>query len=163
MTSRQTLTTARLALRSATPTDSGFVEELLQDAQVRAFLGGPVPPARLAQAVRANMTSTPAEDIWIVEARTDHAPLGLISLGSHKDGQDIELSYQFHPQTWGHGFASEAARAVLTYAKDIRHLPRVIAETQTANHRSTRLLTALGMREIAQVMRFGQPQTIFAT
>jgi hypothetical protein len=37
-----------------------------------------------------------------------------------------ELGYTFHRSSWGQGYASEAARCVFDYARDVLRLPRVI-------------------------------------
>ncbi len=90
-------------------------------------------------------------------------PIGLIELGLHKDGQDHEISYQFAPAYWGKGYAREAAHNVIGHAFEDAGLTRIIAETQSANAASCRLLQQLGMSEVVRLHRFGAEQIIFAT
>lgn len=90
-------------------------------------------------------------------------PIGLVELGPHKDGTDYEISYQFDPNFWGKGFASEAIQAIIRHALNESGLGRIIAETQSANSASCRLLRKQGMIEVERVERFGAEQIIFAT
>jgi ribosomal-protein-alanine N-acetyltransferase len=90
-------------------------------------------------------------------------PIGLVELGPLKDGNDYEISYQFSSMFWGKGFAKEAIQIVISHALNDAGLRRIIAETQSANSASCRLLTAQGMVEVERVERFGAEQIIFAT
>lgn len=47
-----------------------------------------------------------------------------------------ELGYTFHRNSWGQGYASEAARCVFDYARDVLKLPRVISLIHPQNIRS---------------------------
>ncbi|MEO0912569.1 MAG: GNAT family N-acetyltransferase [Pseudomonadota bacterium] len=156
------LETKRLVLRAALPLDRPFVRRLLTDAAVRRYLGGVVAPKDLEAAVTANLARDDGEDVWIVASRAG-GKAALVALTWHRDGQDIELSYQFCREAWGRGFAREALVCVRDYALGERGLARVIAETQAANARSVRLLRDLGMREVARLERFGAAQVIFGT
>ena len=132
-----------------------------RNTKVRTYLGGPKSKAEADQAATAIVSAPPSALIWIVEVAS--TPIALVSLNPHKDGTDTELSYQFDPPAWGHGYATEALQEVLNYAHLALRLPRVIAETQTANTASLAVLHRLGMTQIATVNRFGHRQAIFAT
>ncbi|WP_316247156.1 GNAT family N-acetyltransferase [Rossellomorea marisflavi] len=88
--------------------------------------------------------------------------LGGVSLSTHHNGQDTEVSYQFLPEYWGKGYAKEAVAAVLTHGFQKLELHRIVAETQVLNERSCRLLENLGMRVEEEVERFGARQAIYA-
>ena len=90
-------------------------------------------------------------------------PVGLVFISKHRDGEDSELSYQFSPDAWGMGYAIEATRRVLDFAMNDLSLGRLIAETQSANKASCRLLERLGMTEQRRVQRFGAEQIIYAS
>ncbi|WP_369076619.1 GNAT family N-acetyltransferase, partial [Rhizobium sp.] len=83
----------------------------------------------------------------MVETKLPLHPIGIVSISVHKDGEDSELSYEFHPDAWGHGYATEATRRALDFALNDLAFERLIAETQTANSASCRLLERLGMKE----------------
>lgn len=51
-----------------------------------------------------------------------------------------ELGYTFHRNSWGQGYASEAARCVFDYAREVLRVPRVISLIHPENHRSLRVV-----------------------
>ncbi len=160
--SKSHLTTARLHLEMAQDQDLPFAINLLSNPQVRQYLGGPTPKASAQPAAKALLTPAKGEIIWTARLKTDPSlPIGLLSLTHHKGGQDIEMSYQFSPKYWRQGFASEACCAALNHGFTDLALPRIIAETQTANTASVRLLTHLGFTETHRLTRFGAAQILF--
>lgn len=99
---------------------------------------------------------------WVVrEKRTDDF-IGLLSLGPHHDGVDLEVSYQLLPNWWGRGYATEVVQVIINYALNELNLPKVLAETQTANISSCKLLEKLGMELERKVNRFGAEQSIYS-
>lgn len=60
-----------------------------------------------------------------------------------------EIGWVLHPDHTGHGYAHEAARAVLDLAFDHYRLHRVVARVDPRNVRSARLCERLGMRREA--------------
>jgi RimJ/RimL family protein N-acetyltransferase len=62
--------------------------------------------------------------------------------------QMIELRYGFHPDSWGKGFGTEAAKAVMGRCEEKLGAERFIAETEMANVGSARILGKLGFVEI---------------
>lgn len=60
------------------------------------------------------------------------------------DYRNASLGYCFDDAAWGHGYATEAARALLRWAFDTLDLNRVQAETDTGNAASARVLEKLG-------------------
>jgi [ribosomal protein S5]-alanine N-acetyltransferase len=64
------------------------------------------------------------------------------------DYRSASLGYCLGQAAWGHGYATEAARALLQWAFDMLDLNRVQAETDTRNVASARVLEKLDfMRE----------------
>lgn len=60
------------------------------------------------------------------------------------DYRSAGLGYCFTDAAWGHGYATEAAHAVLLWAYDTLDLNRVQAETDTRNAASARVLEKNG-------------------
>lgn len=56
-----------------------------------------------------------------------------------------EIGWRLPVQSWGHGFAAEAARRLLQYAFDDLGWEEVIAMTAVQNLRSRRVMEKLGM------------------
>lgn len=57
-----------------------------------------------------------------------------------------DVGWTFHPDYHGHGYATEAARVLLTYAFEVQKLHRVTSGCDTRNSASIRLMERLGMR-----------------
>lgn len=155
------LATRRLRLAPLEGADLGFVEELLADHSVRRFLGGPVEADRRADAAKRYLGADTGESIWCVRHKSSARPIGLVFLSNPQKARQTEVSYMFHPDVWGEGFAMEAVGRVLTHAFDVLRRPRVFALTQAANAPSRRLLERLGMAEEAREERFGVMQVVY--
>jgi RimJ/RimL family protein N-acetyltransferase len=82
--------------------------------------------------------------LYAVERRDDGAWLGMAGLVLRPTLPCPDLGYALLQPSQGHGYASEAARAVLAYARDTLALPRLCAIVAPDNARSIRLLQALG-------------------
>ena len=84
--------------------------------------------------------------ILIKDSLTPIGHCGLVP--TDVDGEsEIELGYFLHPDYWGHGFATEAANAVLHDAKENLHLRRVISAINPDNSPSVEVAKRLGMKK----------------
>ncbi len=101
--------------------------------------------------------------IWIVTLRSNRTGIGVVILAPHHDDTDFEVSYMFRKRNWGDGLATEAVTCVVDHAVREAGLSHVIAETQSANRASCRLLHRLNMVEIKRVERFGAEQIVYST
>lgn len=155
--------TERLCLRPVKGKDFWFFFQLLGDRRVRRYLGGTLGWRQRLQRFHAYLTAPGHVGIWVVCMANAKRPIGLVELGPHKDGSDYEVSYQFDPRFWSKGFAYEAVRAVVEHALHSQGLVRLVAETQSANAASCKLLRKLGMVEINVVQRYGAEQIVFGT
>lgn len=73
-----------------------------------------------------------------------------------------ELGYTFHRDSWGQGYASEAARCVFDYARDVLKLPRVISLIHPENIRSLRVVQRFGVQHEDVVEVLSRPFDRFA-
>lgn len=67
------------------------------------------------------------------------------SVGLSRDGDDVELGYWIARSHWGQGYATEAARAVLSQARAMGHR-RIVAGHFVDNPASGRVLRKVGFR-----------------
>jgi RimJ/RimL family protein N-acetyltransferase len=152
------LTTARLVVRAAVDADSALFERVLTDATIRRHLGGPVPAADLERRI----AELPWRGVFTILLRETEDPIGLVHIGRYRTG-DLELSYEFLPEHWGAGYATEACAAVLGWAfADVAAGARIVAVTQSANSASVALLARLGMTKVDEFEEWGEPQSMFA-
>jgi RimJ/RimL family protein N-acetyltransferase len=57
----------------------------------------------------------------------------------------VEIGWRLARSAWGHGYATEAARAVLSFAFDELELDEVVSFTTVENRRSRRVMERIGM------------------
>lgn len=74
--------------------------------------------------------------------------LGMVSLRSiDREHEEAELSIWIGVPFWGRGYATEAARAVVTHAFDTLRLNRLVAHHMVRNPAAGRMLARLGFRQ----------------
>ena len=62
----------------------------------------------------------------------------------------------------GYGYGEEVIKRIINYAFEELKLTRIVAETQSANKASCKLLKKIGMKLEQSVERFGAEQYIFS-
>lgn len=78
----------------------------------------------------------------------DGEHVGAVSLYKLEDGS-AELGWILDKRHWGHGYALEAAQAMMDYAHSTWGFKRFIAQCDSENAASYRLMERLGMRRIS--------------
>jgi RimJ/RimL family protein N-acetyltransferase len=93
-----------------------------------------------------------AEDglgLWAVERREDGAFLGFTGLAPPRFEASftpcVEIGWRLAASAWGHGYATEAARASLQFGFEGRGLDEILSWTVPANVRSRAVMERLGM------------------
>jgi [ribosomal protein S5]-alanine N-acetyltransferase len=143
------------------PEDYGDVKQLYRNEAVRNYLGGIVSEESYKERF-AEMTESSMDNYyWVVRDKKTNSLVGLVSLDKHHDGVSTEVSYQLMPEWWGSGFATEVLGKILNYAFTKLKLPEIVAETQTANRASCKLLERVGMELKETILRFGAEQAIY--
>jgi len=148
--------TERLALRPFTRGDVDAVYSYRRREDVARFLFD-VPLSReecaLAVQQRAGQVALVNEgDKLILGVGLDQTGtlIGEVSLiWRSVDWRQGEVGWIFDPDYQGHGYATEAASAVLDLAFGLADMHRVMARCDTRNERSWRLMERLGMRREA--------------
>ena len=148
------LETERLLIRPWRHEDADRLLDLLSRLEVVKWLGDgePVLMKDLDEAhTRVNRYAErddPPLGMWAVERRSDGVVLGtvlLLTLPNDEHGE-VEIGWHLHPDAWGHGYATEAARAVLAhgFAGGLRE---IIAVAHTDNDASIAVMRRLGMED----------------
>jgi [ribosomal protein S5]-alanine N-acetyltransferase len=144
-----TLHTARLVLRPVTEADADALFALHSNAHVLRYWDSP-PWSERTRAERFVAASRQMADEGTgVRLAIDHAPEGTFigwcsATGWNPNYRSARLTYCLHDTAWGHGYATEAARALLRWSFDTLNLNRIQAETDTRNVASARVLEKLG-------------------
>lgn len=147
----RTLSTDRLVLRNWVDADLSPFAELNGDPEVMRYFPSVLTRAQsdeLATAIRSSLERQ-GWGLWAVE-RPDVAPfigfVGLNEVGfSAHFTPAIEIGWRLARPHWGHGYATEAARASLALAFDQLACREIVSFTATGNQRSIRVMERLGM------------------
>lgn len=154
--------TERCSLSIFQEPDWKEVSKLFINPQVRRYLGGVRNTASIKDVMSDMLAPQSGSYFWVVREESTEEFIGLISLDPHHDGIDQEISFQFLPDWWGKGYAAEAVSMILDFALEKLKLPTVVAETQSANISSCRLLEKLGMELERKIFRYGAEQSLYA-
>jgi RimJ/RimL family protein N-acetyltransferase len=151
------LRTPRLRLRTWTtsPADVARLVDIYGREEVTRWIGGPpkVAPAELPARWAAVTEQDPRFGCWAIE-REDGVPAGTVLLKPLPDGVgEVEVGWHLHPDSWGHGYATEAARAVVERAFE-EGLPEVYAVVRPGNERSVAVCRRLGMTPLGRMRRW---------
>jgi RimJ/RimL family protein N-acetyltransferase len=97
-------------------------------------------------------------------AVTDRATgrfLGRSGLKYWPQFNETEVGWVLHPDSWGHGFATEAGRACLDWGFRTLDVPYLIAMIRHDNHRSIRVAERLSMRPLRADLLLGIPVVVY--
>jgi [ribosomal protein S5]-alanine N-acetyltransferase len=145
------LSTSRLDLRSLRSGDESDIYRFLSDQAVIRYMLFPLfTPERAARFVH-RLTSPPPpgepeQAVAMVRCRGERHAIGLCGLVLARDGYQGELWYLLESGSWGSGYATEAAGAVVAYGFDTLTLHRIWASCLPENPASARVLEKLRFR-----------------
>lgn len=156
--------TARLNLRKITLDDAAFIHELLNSPDfltnignrnihtlddARAYIESKFLPGYLAKS-----------GSYIMELKDDLRPIG--TCGIHvRDYLDIpDIGYSLLPQYYKQGYAYEASKALLDFARANWGLTQVSGMVIPANIPSVRLLEKLGLHYVSPIEIPNDPELI---
>ncbi|GAA2426661.1 GNAT family N-acetyltransferase [Streptomyces macrosporus] len=144
------LRTERLLLRAWRESDVEPWAALNADPEVREHF----PDLLTRERSREAMTRYQADldrrgwGWWAVEARATGEFVGVAGLGPVDEGtpvDGVQTGWRLARSAWGHGYATEAARAAVAFGFDTLHLPEIVAVTTAGNLRSRAVMRRLGM------------------
>ncbi len=106
----------------------------------------------------------PPLGMWAVERKADGVVAGTVLLLTlpNDDHGEVEIGWHLHPDSWGQGYASEAAWAVLAHGF-AAGLPEIIAVAHTDNDASIAVMRRIGMHDRGVVHTwYDEPSRCFA-
>ncbi|MFJ4221165.1 GNAT family N-acetyltransferase [Curtobacterium luteum] len=144
------LRSERLRLRPWTVADAAFRRRLWAERDPRVPAGRRLtadgrPTIADMEAWIRGSEAEPAPGLLVVELVEDGTPIGYCGLVHNSVGRpgEPELAYEFLRASWGHGYATEAARAVVARAAEIGH-EHLVATVREWNTASLAVLGKLG-------------------
>ena len=160
------LRTERLVLRPVTAGDHAALLAHWTQPDVRRFLfdGAALSAAEVAETIEESIGDFAARGfgIWLIELGSAAGLVGTAGLRPLGDS-GLEIFYSLAPGAWGHGYATEAARAVVEYGLGRLGLPEVLAEVDEGNAASVAVVKRLGMTPYAVVPGLLGPMTRYRT
>ncbi|WP_209370181.1 GNAT family N-acetyltransferase [Brevibacterium renqingii] len=160
------LTTDRLRLRTYVESDAEAQLPIFSREDVARFLledswTAEVARTKIVERMRRTGLETESRALALVIETADGLDdiagshvIGNISLWFDSDSQEkAEIGWILDPAAGGHGFATEAAIAVLNVAFDHYGLHRVVAQMDARNTSSAKLARRIGMREEAHLRK----------
>ena len=88
-----------------------------------------------------------------MEERTNGVPAGTILVPIPGGDGEVEVGWHLHPDAWGRGLATEAARGVIAYGFSLG-LPEIYAVVRPDNLRSLAVCQRLGMTPLGRTSRW---------
>ena len=152
------LRTARLRLRPWTTCrdDLARLVDLYGRDEVTRWLGGTpsVPPVELVARWRAVAQADDRFGVWAIELVGAGTVAGTVLLKPLPGGVgEVEVGWHLHPDSWGRGYATEAARAVIARGFEAG-LPEVYAVVRPGNTASVAVCRRLGMTPLGRMRRW---------
>ncbi|WP_422738799.1 GNAT family N-acetyltransferase [Micromonospora sp. WMMD729] len=160
------VTTERLILRDWTddPADLARIFDIYSRPEITRWLGvSPglpmTEPGQAAERLRMWRDRHAADagryGTWAIEVRETGQVAGTIllkPLPGRDEGEltgDIETGWHLHPDSWGHGYATEAARALIA-REFATGTPEIYAVVSPGNEPSMAVCRRLGMAHVGQ-------------
>lgn len=139
------LVTSRLVLRRWRTADRAAMAELHADPVVMATLGPTIDRIRSDELIDRWDAAFDADGfgLWCVDR--DGSCLGFTGLSRPWFRDGVEIGWRLRADAWGHGYATEAASAVVAHAFGPLGLEEVLSFTAVVNHRSQRVMERIGM------------------
>ncbi len=154
----RTVCTRRLRLRpwTSAPADLARLADIYGRAEVTDWLGGPptVPPAELVRRWGAISATDDRYGCWAIEPADGGVPAGTLLLKPLPHGVgEVEVGWHLHPDSWGCGYATEAAMAIIERAF-AAGVPEVYAVVRPGNEPSLAVCRRLGMQPLGRMTRW---------
>lgn len=146
------ITTERLRLREITHADADAIMAIYGSPDVLRYLNQKPIDTR-------EKAITDIDRLHGYYLRQDAVPLGITLkeggslIGTitpwnwDRENRHVDLGYVVHPAEWGHGYATEAVRAILGWAFDAMEVHRIQAECTSDNLASEHVLLKCGFMQ----------------
>jgi RimJ/RimL family protein N-acetyltransferase len=159
------VSTERLVLRAFDASDLDPFAKMNADPQVVAFLGNGQPVDRQESwkimAWLLGHWQLRGFGPWAVEEKETRRFVGRVGLFYPEGWPGIEISYVLARSAWGKGYATEGARAAMSFAFEKIKIPRVISSIHPANRSSVKVAEKLGETFERQIELNGRSVLIY--
>jgi RimJ/RimL family protein N-acetyltransferase len=159
--------TERLVVRDLTDDDAGALYALHRDEAVMRWLAAEPstgPDEELARlADWRSRVERPGYGFFAIVERATGRLVGVQVLKPFADLPYVDLGWRLHPDVWGRGYATEAARGAIAYAVTTLGATEreIAAGTLPDTARSRAVMERLGMTYAGEVVHAGLPHVLY--
>ena len=156
------LVTDRLVVRGWTDDDAEAAQEIYGAEAVTHWLTPAMDRVEDVPGMRSVLRTWQQEQAelltpqgrWALQLREGGAVIGGIGIQLLPPSEDdLELSWQLHPNAWGHGYATEAGRAFILWAFT-QDEDELFAVTRPNNGRAIATARRLGMQWVGETTKY---------
>lgn len=143
-----TLETARLLLRPLTSRDEAALTAVLSDAETMRWYPRPYSGDEVRAWIERQMGRYPEGSglLGLVEKETGTLIGDCGAVWQEVEGRaELEIGYHVNRESWGRGFATEAAKAVMEYAFGRFEVERLVSMIRPENAASRRVAEKNGL------------------
>jgi RimJ/RimL family protein N-acetyltransferase len=162
------LETERLVLRQITVEDAEFILDLLNQPTFVKYIGdrNVRTVEEAGQYILSRFVVSYEKfgyGLYLVELKENKVPIGICGLVKRDSLPDADIGFAFLPDYCSQGYATESARAIFDYAKDVLKLKRILAITTKDNENSGKLLEKIGIRFDRLIRLDGEELKLFSS
>lgn len=144
------LETGRLILRRWRPDDRDAFFAINSEPEVAYWLGGAASRARSDATIDRAEASFNDKGFgrYAVERKVNRELIGcagIMTVMPAHPFEGVEIGWRLARTAWGHGYATEAARAALAEGFDFIGFAEILSYTAMSNSRSRRVMEKIGM------------------
>lgn len=138
--------TERLGLRLLEPSDLEAVMTFWGDGEVMQYCGGHGTEERELRAVGfyAELQQRRGLSVYGVYEKNEKRIIGACGFNPGESEDEAELIYHFAKAYWGKGYATEATKSCISYARGVQSIKQLTASTDPRNFISGKILEKLG-------------------
>ena len=161
-------TSQRLTLRHLNAEDAAFCLELYNTPAFIEFIGDK--NIRSISDAKCYIEDSPLRgyqehgfSMFCVELSDTRERVGVCGLIRRATLPGVDLGFGFLPAHWGKGYAQEASRTMIEYARDTLALEQLLAITSLDNDRSINTLSRLGFEfsRLLDLPEYDGPSKLF--
>ncbi len=154
--------TPRLRLRPYRPADTGALHRLWTNPAVRRYLlDDELVSLAWAEEEVARSAESFADHgygsfVFVPRGEDEEKIIGFGGFRHFFEPPELQLLYGLHPDYWGRGLATEAARALVRFGFETCGFDRIVAAADVPNTASFGVMERCGLAFVQRVQREGQ-------
>lgn len=136
----------RLLLRTLEKEDLDYAMDFWGNEEVMKYCLRAINREEILRTIEAyrNLQNGKGFSVYAVVLKENNEVIGVSGFNPTENENEIELIYHFAKKYWGKGYASEAARACIDYAKNNINADKIVASVDPQHNSSRKILEKSG-------------------